>query len=96
MNDLKSEKTSKQIAKSLINLAKEMKSNSNEVMVSSLILRKYELNEKGKKVNFDLKSLCSENNIGYVDNDFITNRHLNGSGVRLRYSGTEALGNTSK
>ena len=52
-------------------------------MVSSIIVRKDRLNEKGIKVNSYLKSLCSENNIGYVDTDIITNKHRNGSDVEI-------------
>ena len=45
---MKFEHTIEQIATNLINLVKEIKTDSNEVMVSSLITRKDKLNEKGR------------------------------------------------
>ena len=90
-NDLKTGQTSEEIATNILNLVKEIKTNSNEVMVSSITARKDKLNVKGKQVNIHLKSLCSQNCIGYIDNNGITDKHLNGSGIHLNYNGTALL-----
>ena len=92
-NDLKSEQTSEEIAVNVLNLVKEIKTTTNEVMISSITTRKDKLNAKGKKVNVQLKSLCSKNSIGYIDNNLITDKHLNGSGIHLNYNGTALLAN---
>jgi hypothetical protein len=92
-NDLKSEQTSEEIALNLLNLVKEIKTTTNEVMISSVTTRKDKQNAKGKKVNVHLKSLCSKNSIGYIDNNLITEKHLNGSGIHLNYNGTALLAN---
>ena len=90
-NDLKSEKTSEEIALKLLDLAKDIKTETNDVMISSITVRKDKLNDKCKKVNYYLKTLCSENSIGYIDNNLITDKHLNGSGINLNYNGTALL-----
>ena len=39
-------------------------------------------------MNSYLKTLCSQNIIGYIDNNLITAKHLNGSGIHMNYQGT--------
>ena len=48
-NDLKTEETSEEIARSIINLAKDIKTTTNEVMISSVTTRKDKHNAKGKE-----------------------------------------------
>ena len=90
-NDLRSEQTSKEIAENILNLVNDIKTDTNEVKVSGITLRRDKYNEKGLEVNILLKSLCSENRVGYIDNSAITNKHLNGSGIHLNYNGTSLL-----
>ena len=92
-NDLRSEKTSKIIAEDITKLALSTKTDENDVIISGIIRRNDDLNSKGQQVNDFLKQFCSDNNIAYLDNSCIENKHLNNSGVHLNYSGTVALAN---
>ena len=69
MNDLSSEKSSMEIAKSIINLARRLKNEIHDVSISTIILRTDDkkLNEKGIKVNLHLKELNKEKNISLTD-----------------------------
>ena len=57
-------------------------------MISSIVIRKDKLNDKGRKVNDFLKIQCSELGLGYIDNNNITNDCLNKSGIHLNKTGT--------
>ena len=95
-NNLRSEATPEVIANEIINLAKFIKSDGNDVMISSIVERSdnVKLNDKGKQVNILLKKLCASINFIYIDNSNIhSKRHLNGSGLHLNYSGTVTLAN---
>ena len=69
MNDLSSEKSSMEIAKSIINLACRLKNEIHDVSISTIILRTDDkkLNKKGIKVNLHLKELNKEKNISLID-----------------------------
>ena len=93
-NDLKSEKTPEMISDEIINLASDMKSDTNEIMVSGIVPRNDDasLHEKGERVNELTREMCHSKGLGYVDNSNIDpNKHLNGSGVHLNYHGTSIL-----
>ena len=93
-NDLRSEKTPEIIANEITNLAKFMKTVKNDVMISGILERADRYNEKGKKVNVFLQSLCSQNKFMFVDNNNIkSTRHLNGSGLHLNNEGTVTFAN---
>ena len=61
-NDLRGNKSPEEIATNIINLAKEMKSEKNEVMVSGIIPRNDNLNDKGIDVNNFLNTHCKDFN----------------------------------
>ena len=69
MNDLSSEKSSMEIAKSIINMARRLKNEIHDVSISTIILRTDDkkLNAKGIKVNLHLKELNKEKNISLTD-----------------------------
>ena len=93
-NDLKSEKTAEMISDEIIDLASDMKSDTNEIMVSGIVPRNDDisLHEKGERVNELIREMCHSKGLGYVDNSNINpNKHLNGSGVHLNYHGTSIL-----
>ena len=92
-NDLRSEKTTMQIAEEIINLASDIKTPNNEVMVSGLVYRNDFLNDKGQEVNGILIEKCAENNIYFINNNNITEMDLNGSGLHLNFRGTSRLAN---
>ena len=61
-NDLNSEVSSKSIAESIVDLAMSLKTVSNDVSVSNIVLRTDNplLNKKACEVNSHLKDLCEE------------------------------------
>ena len=79
------------IASDIIKLALDMKNDSNEVSISSLIVRNDKLNEKALKVNDCLKVKCSQYALGFIDNSNVTKVHLNNSGLHLNFKGTIVL-----
>ena len=50
----------------------------NEILVSSIVPRRDNLNGKGRQVNNILQKLCVENNFAYVNHDYIKSRKLLG------------------
>ena len=90
-NDLRSNKTPEIIAREILDVALELKTDQNCVSISSITCRNDKLNSKAMKVNLVLKSLCDENDLGYIDNSNITCRNLNYSGLHLSQSGAALL-----
>ena len=68
-NDLNSNRPPDVIAKAIIDLASELKSEKSGVSVSSIIMRadKPELNKKGSEVNHHLKEMCNRKNFYLID-----------------------------
>ena len=90
-NELKSSKTASQISRSVIDLALSLKSKTNAVTISLIVLRKDNLNSNAQKVNSRLiNNMCGERDITFIDHtDTIDiERHLNESKVHLNKSGT--------
>ena len=93
-NDLRSNKSSDQIAEEIVELARSIKSDVTEIAVSGIVPRNDELHMKGLDVNEMLKQKLSRCNIPYIDNENIDpKRHLNNSGLHLNYKGTSILAN---
>ena len=69
-NDLNSEVSSKSIAESIEDLVMSLKTESNDVSVSNIVLRTDNslLNQKGSEVNSHLKDLCEERDLYLIDN----------------------------
>ena len=88
-NDLREKKTAKEIATNIIDLAIDMKTDKNDIMVSGIIPRKDEYNVKGLEVN---SCLVSTYKFNFIDNSNISVNHLNKSGLHLNYNGTYVLG----
>ena len=59
-NDLKTERTASQIAKSIIDLSISLKKNGNMIAVSGIVPRLDELNNKAAEVNNRLELMCKE------------------------------------
>ena len=88
-NDLRTEKSAKNIASDIMELTMNMKGANNDVMVSGLIARGDELNAKALEVNEYLEDECKRHNIYMIDNsNILINKHLNGSGLHLNSRGT--------
>ena len=92
-NDLRSDKSACEIAGEIINLAKDMKSTENDVIISGIVVRNDSLNDKGLEVNTIIKTKCTENSFVFCDNSNISGNHLNASGLHLNSKGTIALTN---
>ena len=90
-NSLRSPKPPESLAKDIVNVALDLKTENNEVAVSSITHRADRLNAKALKVNEFLKSLCDTHSLGFIDNSNITKYHVNGSGIHLTEQGTVEL-----
>ena len=78
-NKLRSSCSAEDIAADIIRLARDMKKDCNEIIVSSIISRRDKWNGKARSVNDQLRNLCSSFDIGFLDNANINNnRDLNG------------------
>ena len=92
-NDLRENKNAEQIAKNIIELATDMKTNNNNIMVSGIIPRNDKWNQKAMEVNSFLKSFCLNCKFYFIDNTNIAkDTHLNSSGLHLNHKGTYILG----
>ena len=91
-NNLKSSQDPETIAKNIIDIAKNSTTNKNEILVSSIVPRRDNLNGKGRQVNNILQKLCVENNFAYVNRGNIKPRqHCNYGGVHLNTAGSKIL-----
>ena len=96
-NDLNSEVPPKSIAESTVDLAMSLKTESNDVSVSNIILRTDNslLNQKGCEVNSHLKDLCEERNLYLIDNTKkFRSHHLNKGKLNLNRKGSKLLHDT--
>ena len=90
-NNLRDDDDPENIANEIINLALDIKTEVNKVIVSSLLVREDTLNEKALSVNQFLKTKCSQEALDFIDNSNIANVHLNKGGLHLNFMGTIAL-----
>ena len=91
-NELREEKPAEIIADDIVTLARSLKTDTNDVIVSGIVPRADHLDGKRKLVNAQLSRKLSERNLGYLDNSNIdVNLHLNKSGLHLNYLGTKRL-----
>ena len=89
-NDLNSERTASQIAKSRIDLGQPLKTDTNTITISLIVPRYDNLNNKASEVNGRLVNMCKKRNISYIDHvDAISpEHHLNESHLHLNSYGT--------
>ena len=83
-----------EIAKAIIDLASELKSEKTGVSISSIIMQadKPELNKKGSEVNHHLKEMCNRKNFFLIDHSKkIKASHLNSSRLHLNRKGANIL-----
>ena len=90
-NDLNSERTASQIARSIIELALSLKSKDNKISVSLIVPRNDNFNNKASEVH-----MCAERNIPCIDhtNSILTENHLNESKLPFNRYGTIAFANS--
>ena len=91
-NDLRSDKTPSDITEEIMNLVERIKTDENDIIVSGVVARTDNLNDKGLQVNALLKLKCVKYNVQFIDHSNISSRyHLNASGLHLNPKGTIAL-----
>ena len=89
-NDLNSEKTSSQIANSIIDLRNSLKTDNIDITTSLIAPRADNLNNKANEVNNRLVNMCNQRNIRFTNHsdDIQLERHVNDSKVCLNWYGT--------
>ena len=70
-NDLRIEKTASQIVKSIMDLTTSLKNYGNLVIVSGIVTRFDNLNNKATEVNKRLVLMCAERNIPFISHSEI-------------------------
>ena len=94
-NDLASNKRPEQIVESIIGVATSLKSDTCDVLVSSITVKNNQHHKKVAQVNIVLKELCKEKKLYHgLHEKKITDKHLNGSKLHLNKNGTSILWNT--
>ena len=79
----------------IIGVTTSLKSDTCDVLLSSIIVRNDQQRKKVAEVNIVLKKLRKEKNLYYTNHDKkITVKHLNGSKLHLNKKGTSILSNT--
>ena len=68
-NDLKTSTDLDQISKNIINIAKSMKTDKNNEIISELTPQNDQLNKKAKEVKEALTRECNKINIGVIKHD---------------------------
>lgn len=84
-------KTKEEITDDIVNLAVSLKTEHNNVIVSSVTTRGDKHGNKVNQLNDALEEACSERNIGFINNNNITINHLNRSKLHLNPSGSKLL-----
>ena len=96
-NNLPSSEDSETIAKSIINIAKNIKGDTVKVAILAVIPRRDTFNLKAKQVNETLKKICEEEKIPFISRHGInTSFHLNSRGLHLSKEGTTQLSQNFK
>ena len=73
-NDLRSDQDSETIVSNIVEVANKSKTDTNKVLISSVVPRCDYLNGKGRQVNIFLKKFCMENDFVYENHDNIEPR----------------------
>ena len=90
-NSLRGSDTDAKIADDIVTLAKELKTNNNEIIISSIIERRDELKDKAKRVNDFLVMRSAQFKIPLIRHDHINENHLKPKGLHLSTKGSELL-----
>ena len=91
-NDLCENTPPSEIATQIINVGQSVKDDNNTVVISELVPRGDELNERAKQVNAELKAQCRTKEIPLIShNNIDPQRHLNLSKLHTNFEGTKIL-----
>ena len=88
-NDLRSKKTASQIARSTTELAMSLKENDSLFIVSGIVQRNDNLNNKAAEVNNCLLLMCKERKIPFIahSENIDSSKHLNESKLHFNHNG---------
>ena len=79
----------------IVEVANNSKTDTNQILISSVVLRRDNLNGKGLQVTKFLKKFCMENDFDYVNHDtFKPGKHCNYGGIHLNTLGSKILVNS--
>ena len=93
-NNLKDNKSSEELANEIMELGKSLSTPRNDVAISGICHRADGNEERIFEINEHLKRNCSDGKLFYIDNDnILSNRHLNMSGLHLNARGNSLLAN---
>ena len=91
-NKLNSEFLPERIAKSIVDVAKNIKSEKRSVSISGVVPRNDDLNNKASEVNKELSRMCKKEKLPFLEHSNINPRaHLNKSRIHLNRNGSEKL-----
>ena len=92
-NDLRNEKTASQIARSITELVMSLENNDNSVIVSGIVPRNKNLNNKATDVNIHLLVMCKEREIPFIahSENIDSIKHLNERELHLNHNGIKAF-----
>ena len=79
-NSLQSSESPEALAKEIVDLATSLKTDENEVIISSIISRSDDQSEKVKPLNDALYAKCLNLPLGFMDNNNIQHQHLSNRG----------------
>ena len=84
--------TELKIAEDIVKLATTIKTDTNDILVSSILPRRDQLKDKAEKVNDLLRIKCSQSNVPYIrHNNIRSEMHLKPKGLHLNTKGSELL-----
>ena len=87
-NDLRSDHDRETIARNVIDVANNYKTDINKILISSIVPRRDNLNGNVRQVNIFLNKFCMENDFAYVNHGNIKPRqHCNYGGIHLNNLG---------
>ena len=86
INDLGKDKTPHEIFSEILRLIKELKTDKNKIVISTIVPRGDPYNTKAEKANTLLKEFCENNSIDTISHDNINvKKHLNKGKLRLNH-----------
>ena len=92
-NEMNSELPPERIAKSVVDVAKNVKSDTRSVSISSILPRNDNFNNKVIEVNKELEKMCNKEKLKLIKHDNINPKaHINKSKVHLNRNGYLKLG----
>ena len=92
-NDLNSELPPERIAKSIVDVAKNIQSDTRKVSISGIVPRNDNFNNKAMEVNKELSKMCNRVKLLFLEHSNIKPKtHLNKKKLHLSRSDNEKLG----